>query len=64
MRGRQLYFTFPSALDPLLNKVSKAPFLTLRVPTPLEAPRQAPLDLLLQSERTQHHLHVKSNQSS
>ena len=32
-RGRQLYFTFLSAPDPLL-KASKAPFLTLRAPTP------------------------------
>ena len=29
LRERQLYFTFPSAPDPLF-KVSKAPFLTLR----------------------------------
>ena len=32
-RGRQLYFTFPGAPDPLF-KASKAPFLTLRVATP------------------------------
>ena len=38
-RGRQLYFTFPSAPDPLF-KASKA----LRVATPSGAPRQAPLD--------------------
>ena len=31
-RGRQLYFTSPSASDPLF-KASKAPFLTLRVTT-------------------------------
>ena len=42
-RGRQLYFTLPSAPDPLF-KASKAPFLTLRVATPSGAPRQAPLD--------------------
>ena len=40
-RGRQLYFTFPSAPDPLF-KALKAPFLTLRVVTPSGAPRQAP----------------------
>ena len=45
-RGRQLYFTFPSAPDPLF-KVSKAPFLTSRVATPSGAPRQAPLDCCL-----------------
>ena len=38
-RGRQVYFTFPSAPDPL-SKASKAPFLTLRVATPSGAPRQ------------------------
>ena len=43
-RGRQLYFTFPSAPDPLF-KASKAPFLTSRVATPSGAPRQAPLEL-------------------
>ena len=43
-RGRQLYFTFPSAPDPLF-KVSKVPFLTLRVATPSGAKDQAPLDL-------------------
>ena len=43
-RGRQLYFTFPSALDPLF-KASEAPFLTLRVATPSGAPRQAPLEI-------------------
>ena len=32
-RGRQLYFTFPGAPDPLF-KASKAPFLALRVATP------------------------------
>ena len=37
-RGRRLYFTFPSAQDPLF-KASKAPFLTLRVATPSGAPR-------------------------
>ena len=42
-RGRQLYFTFPSAPDPLF-KASRAPFLTLRVATPSGAPRQAPLE--------------------
>ena len=42
-RGRQLYFTFPSAPDPLFQ-ASKAPFLTLRVATPSRAPRQAPLE--------------------
>ena len=42
-RGRQLYLTFPRALDPFC-KASKAPFLTLRVATPSGAPRQAPLD--------------------
>ena len=42
-RGRQLYFTFPSAPDPLF-KASKAPFLTLRVATPSGAPCQAPLE--------------------
>ena len=31
-RGRQLYFTFPSATDPLFN-ASKAPFLTLGIVT-------------------------------
>ena len=41
--GRQLYFTFPSAPDPLF-KASKAPFLTLRVATLSGARRQAPLD--------------------
>ena len=41
--GRQLYFTFPSAPDPFF-KVSKAPFLTLRVATPSGAARQAPLE--------------------
>ena len=35
-RGRQLYFAFPSAPDPLF-KAAKAPFLTLRVATPLRA---------------------------
>ena len=46
-RGRQqLYFTLPSAPDPLF-KASKAPFLTLRVATPLWAPRQAPLEKFL-----------------
>ena len=45
-RGRQLYFTFPSAPDPLF-KASKAPFLTLRVATPSGAPRQAPLEQTL-----------------
>ena len=44
-RGRQLYFTFPSAPDPLL-KASKAPFLTLIVATPSGAPRQAPSDVV------------------
>ena len=44
-RGRQLYFTSPSAPDPLF-KAWKAPFLTLRVATPSGAPRQAPLDIL------------------
>ena len=43
-KGRQLYFIFPSAPDPLF-KASKAPFLTLRVATPSGAPRQAPLDV-------------------
>ena len=43
LRGRQLYFTFPGALDPLF-KASKAPFLTLRVATLSGAPRQAPLE--------------------
>ena len=43
-RGRQLYFTFPSAPDPLF-KSSKAPFLTLRVATLSGAPRQAPLEV-------------------
>ena len=33
LRGRQLYFTFASASDPLF-KASKAPFLTLRVASP------------------------------
>ena len=42
-RGRQLYFNFPSAPDPLF-KAPKAPFLTLRVATPSGAPRQALLD--------------------
>ena len=42
-RGRQLYFTFPYAPDPLF-KASKAPFLTLRVATPSKAPRQGPLE--------------------
>ena len=42
--GRQLYFTFASAPDPLF-KALKAPFLTLRVATPPGAPRQAPLEL-------------------
>ena len=42
-RGRQLYFNFPSAPDPLF-KASKAPFLTLRVATPSGAPRQALLE--------------------
>ena len=42
-RGRQLYFTFPSAPDPLFRTL-KAPFLTLRVATPSGAPRQAPLE--------------------
>ena len=46
-RGRQLHFTFPSAPDPLF-KASRAPFLTLRVATSLGAPRQAPLDNVLQ----------------
>ena len=42
-RGRRLYFTFPSAPDPLF-KGSKAPFLTLRVATLSGAPCQAPLE--------------------
>ena len=42
LRGRQLYFIFPTPPDPLV-KASKAPFLTLRVATPSGAPRQAPL---------------------
>ena len=42
-RGRPLYFTFPSAPDPLFN-VSEAPFLTLRVATVSGENRQAPLD--------------------
>ena len=41
--GRQLYFTFPSAPDPLF-KASKALFLALRVATPSGAPCQAPLE--------------------
>ena len=41
-RGRQPYFTFSSAPDPLF-KASKAPFLTLRIATPSGAPRQAPI---------------------
>ena len=44
-RGRQLYFTFPSAPDPLF-KASKAPFLTLKVATPSGAPHQAPFETL------------------
>ena len=43
-RGRQPYFTFASAPDPLF-KASKAPFLNLRLATPSGAPRQAPLEL-------------------
>ena len=39
-RGRQPYFTFRSAPDPLV-KASKAPSLTSRVATPSGAPRQA-----------------------
>ena len=42
-RGQQLYFTFPSAPDPLVE-ASKARFLTPRVATLSGAPRQAPLD--------------------
>ena len=42
-RGRQLYFTFPIAPDPLF-KASKAPFLTSRVAIPPGAPRQALLE--------------------
>ena len=42
-KGRQVYFTFPSALDPVF-KASKAPFLILRVATPSGVPRQAPLE--------------------
>ena len=44
--GRQLYVTSPSSPDPLC-KALKAPSLTLRVATPLGAPREAPLDLRL-----------------
>ena len=43
-KGRQLYLSFPSALDPLF-KASKAPFLTLRVAAPSGALRQAPLEV-------------------
>ena len=42
-RGRQLYFTSPSAPDPLFRG-SSAPFPTLRVATPSAASRQAPLE--------------------
>ena len=42
-RGRPLYFTFPSAPDPLCE-ASKAPFPTLRVSAPSGAPCQAPLE--------------------
>ena len=44
-RGRQLYFTFPGAPDPLFE-ASKARFLTIRVATPSGAPRQAPLEIV------------------
>ena len=43
--GATTLLHFSSAPDPLF-KVSKAPFLTLRVATPSGAPRQAPLELL------------------